>query len=65
MQGNGKILLAPFQAFKFPTSEVVQFRGLVTPCFPHCEPVQCHVMGFDGLAHLKESNGKRKRREVS
>ena len=32
------------------------FRALVTPCIPHCEPVQC---GEDE----KESYGRRKRRE--
>ncbi|KAG8240033.1 hypothetical protein J437_LFUL019595 [Ladona fulva] len=36
-----KVLIADFDAFKFPTSEVVQFRALVTPCMPSCEPVRC------------------------
>ncbi|XP_058813376.1 uncharacterized protein LOC131677531 [Topomyia yanbarensis] len=39
--GSGKILLSHFDAFKFPSSELVQFRALVTPCMPTCEPVQC------------------------
>lgn len=38
--GNtAKTLLAPFEAFKFPTSDIVQFKALVTPCLPNCEPV--------------------------
>ncbi|MPC39770.1 hypothetical protein E2C01_033319 [Portunus trituberculatus] len=64
LNGSGKILLAPFQAFKFPSSEMVQFRGLVTPCFPKCEPVQCQVPSFDGVSRSRFSFGKRKRREV-
>ncbi|GIY17275.1 uncharacterized protein CEXT_557511 [Caerostris extrusa] len=35
---SGKTLLAPFEAFKFPTSDIVQFKALVTPCLPNCEP---------------------------
>ncbi|KAL3194598.1 hypothetical protein MRX96_054068, partial [Rhipicephalus microplus] len=35
---DGKVLHAPFDAFKFPTSEIVQFKALVTPCLPTCEP---------------------------
>lgn len=38
-KGDGKILQANFDAFKFPTSEIVQFKALVTPCLPSCEPV--------------------------
>ena len=33
------------------------FRALVTPCIPHCEPVQC------GKDEKKVSYGRRKRRE--
>ncbi|KAK8399758.1 hypothetical protein O3P69_003649 [Scylla paramamosain] len=64
LNGNGKVLLAPFQAFKFPSSVVVHFRALVMPCLPHCEPVQCHAPGFDGFSRSSDSFGKRKRREV-
>lgn len=59
----GTILHAPFQAFKFPASDVVQFRALVTPCLPKCEPVQCDVQGFDSVSRREQSFG-RKRREV-
>ncbi|KAK3864370.1 hypothetical protein Pcinc_029941 [Petrolisthes cinctipes] len=61
VNGNGTVLHAPFQAFKFPASEVVQFRGLVTPCLPVCEPYQCDVLGFDGFVHSEASYGRRKR----
>ncbi|CAG2116050.1 unnamed protein product, partial [Medioppia subpectinata] len=32
--GDGQILEARFDAFKFPTSDVVQFKALVAPCLP-------------------------------
>ena len=32
---------ANFAAFKFAGSSVVQFRAMVTPCVPRCEPVTC------------------------
>ena len=34
VNGKGQKLQANFEAFKFPTSSVVQFRALVTPCIP-------------------------------
>ncbi|KAH9366353.1 hypothetical protein HPB48_006195 [Haemaphysalis longicornis] len=40
---DGKVLHAPFDAFKFPTSEIVQFKALVTPCLPTCDPRRYHV----------------------
>ena len=43
-----KTLVANFDAFKFPTSEVVQFRALVTPCMPRCQPVQCVYQDYYG-----------------
>lgn len=36
-----KTLISHFDAFKFPSSPTVQFRALVTPCMPTCEPVSC------------------------
>jgi len=38
---SGKLLEVPFDAFKFPSSDVVQFRTIVTPCVPYCEPITC------------------------
>lgn len=61
-KGNGQLLEAQFDAFKFPTSETVAFRGLVTPCIPHCEPVHCQNRVYDGTVYETESYGKRRRR---
>ena len=61
----GKILRAPFDAFKFPNSDVVQFKALVTPCMPHCEPVVCDVEDYLGYQRKIESQGKRRRRRDS
>lgn len=61
-KGNGQTLEAQFDAFKFPTSETVAFRALVTPCIPHCEPVHCQNRVFDGTLYEAESFGKRRRR---
>lgn len=60
--GSGKILLSYFDAFKFPSSEVVQFRALVTPCMPTCEPVQCDQEDVSGELRSVHSFGKRRRR---
>lgn len=64
-KGNGQTLEAQFDAFKFPTSETVAFRALVTPCIPHCEPVHCQNRVFDGTLYEAESFGKRRRRKRS
>uniref|UniRef100_A0A8W7PV16 ZP domain-containing protein n=1 Tax=Anopheles coluzzii TaxID=1518534 RepID=A0A8W7PV16_ANOCL len=61
---SGKILLSHFDAFKFPSSEMVQFRALVTPCMPTCEPVQCDQDDFGGELRSMVSYG-RKRRSVN
>lgn len=62
--GNGQALEVPFDAFKFPSSDVVQFRALVTPCVPSCEPVVCDIKGFDGKKKEVTSYGRRKRSTV-
>ncbi|XP_043499819.1 uncharacterized protein LOC122522651 [Polistes fuscatus] len=59
---SGKILLSHFDAFKFPSSEVVQFRALVTPCMPSCEPVQCDQEEATGELRSVISFGRRRRR---
>ncbi|XP_071452023.1 uncharacterized protein [Hetaerina americana] len=69
-----KVLIADFDAFKFPTSEVVQFRALVTPCMPSCEPVRCNRFSDpEAIGHPEDdlrngpfinSYGKRRRRSV-
>ncbi|KAM8704699.1 hypothetical protein ACLKA7_009199 [Drosophila subpalustris] len=59
---NRKVLLSQFDAFKFPSSEVVQFRALVTPCIPRCEPVICDSEdGASGEQKSLVSFGRRKR----
>ncbi|KAK8744725.1 hypothetical protein OTU49_000584 [Cherax quadricarinatus] len=64
VDNTGKVLGAFFDAFKFPTGEEVQFRALVTPCLPTCEPVVCDVLDFGGQMKKTESYG-RKKRDVS
>ncbi|MPC15560.1 hypothetical protein E2C01_008356 [Portunus trituberculatus] len=61
IDNTGKVLGATFDAFKFPTSDVVQFRAMVSPCLPTCEPVQCDVMDFGGQVKVAESYGRKKR----
>ena len=65
-KGNSKSLLANFDAFKFPTSEVVQFRALVTPCMPRCQPVECVYQDFYGGDNTRIiSYGRKKRSPAS
>lgn len=63
-QGEPQVLEAPFDAFKFPTSDVVQFKALVTPCLPTCEPVSCTLEDYFGTSKDVASFGRRKR-EIS
>jgi len=58
---SGKMLLSNFDAFKFPSSEVVQFRALVTPCMPSCEPVQCEQEDTSGEFRSLLSYGRKRR----
>lgn len=58
---SSKILLSAFDAFKFPSSDKVQFRALVSPCLPTCEPVKCDVADYTGDVRLIDSYGRRKR----
>lgn len=60
-----QVLLSHFDAFKFPSSEVVQFRALVTPCMPSCEPVQCDQEESTGELRSVVSYGRRKRRSAN
>ncbi|XP_037943271.1 uncharacterized protein LOC119676115, partial [Teleopsis dalmanni] len=62
---SGKVLLSHFDAFKFPSSEVVQFRALVTPCMPTCEPVQCDQDDFSAELKSLTSYGRRRRRSLN
>ncbi|KAI9577188.1 uncharacterized protein LOC119641829 [Glossina fuscipes] len=57
-----KVLVSQFDAFKFPSSEVVQFRALVTPCIPRCEPVMCdNEDSVSGEVKSLISYGRRRR----
>ena len=62
LNGSSKTLKAPFDAFKFPNSDVVQFKALVTPCLGACAPVQCNVQDYLGYQRKVDSLGRRKRR---
>lgn len=62
---SGKILLSHFDAFKFPSSPTVQFRALVTPCMPTCEPVQCDDEDFGGGELRSIISYGRKRRSTN
>ena len=62
---SDKILISNFDAFRFPSSDMVQFRALVTPCMPKCEPVQCDILDYTGQTKTVDSYGRRKRRSTS
>jgi hypothetical protein len=62
-RSDTKTLLTNFDAFKFPSSDIVQFRALVTPCMPACEPVMCD--GDESNGELRTASYGRKRRSVS
>jgi len=61
---NSRILEIPFDAFKFPTSDIVQFRALVTPCLHACEPIVCVANNYDGRTLEQKSYGRRRRRSI-
>lgn len=60
-QASDKILVSRFDAFRFPSSDMVQFRAMVTPCMPTCPPVQCDVLDYTGQSRQVESYGRKKR----
>lgn len=59
---SSKVLISAFDAFKFPSSDKVQFRALVSPCLPTCEPVKCDVADYTGDVRLVDSYGRRRKR---
>ena len=65
VNNTGQILQAAFDAFKFPTSDVVQFRALVTPCIPRCDPVRCDVTDYYGRSNNLKSFGKKRKKRSS
>ena len=60
-----KVLVANFDAFKFPTSEVVQFRAHVTPCMPTCEPIECVYKNYYGGDNTRIMSFGRKKRNAA
>lgn len=62
---SGQVLETRFEAFKFPTSDIVQFKALVTPCVANCEPSKCNLNLPSGRTSQTLSYGKRRRRRSS
>ena len=58
---SDKLSYSDFDAFRFPTSDVVQFRAMITPCLPKCEPVKCDVLDYTGQTKAVDSFGRKKR----
>ena len=65
LSNNGQVLETRFEAFKFPTSDLVQFKALVTPCVANCEPTKCNLNLPSGRTSQSLSYGKRRRRRAS
>lgn len=60
---SSKKLRTTFEAFKFPASDTVQFRALITPCLSSCKPVQCTLLNAEtGVNQEFVSYGRRRRR---
>merc|ERR1719219_2362467 len=60
-EATDKLSYSDFDAFRFPTSDVVQFRAMITPCLPKCEPVKCDVLDYTGQTKAVDSFGRKKR----
>lgn len=65
VKGNSKIMQTTFEAFKFPSSNIVNFRAIVTPCLAKCQPIHCYSEGFDGSTRASYSYGRRRRRAIN
>lgn len=59
---NGQVLETRFEAFKFPTSDIVQFKALITPCVANCEPSKCNLNLPSGRTSQTMSYGRRRKR---
>lgn len=62
---DGHVLETSFEAFKFPTSELVQFRALITPCVANCQPFKCNLNLPSGRTSQTLSYGRRRKREAA
>merc|ERR1719346_856576 len=60
-ESSDKLSYSDFDAFRFPTSDIVQFRAMITPCLPKCEPVKCDVLDYTGQTKAVDSYGRKKR----
>nr|XP_046915324.1 uncharacterized protein LOC124495920 [Dermatophagoides farinae] len=59
---SAKTLETSFEAFKFPSSDIVQFKALITPCITNCEPINCNLNLPNGRTSQSISYGRRRRR---
>ncbi|KPM06312.1 Zona pellucida-like and PAN domain containing protein [Sarcoptes scabiei] len=62
---DSKMFETNFEAFKFPTSDIVQFKALITPCITNCEPMNCQYDLPNGRTHSSLSYGRRRRRSTA
>ncbi|RWS29592.1 hypothetical protein B4U80_07752 [Leptotrombidium deliense] len=62
---NGKSVQTTFQAFKFPASDMVQFRALITPCLPTCKPAHCVHWDYESAANQQSLSFGRRKRDVN
>lgn len=50
--------------FQFPTTDIVQFKAVVTPCLGTCAPAVCKTENPDGTVFTLNSYGRRRRRSI-
>lgn len=43
VKGTGKLIETKFEAFKFPSSDAVLFKAIVSPCVGTCQPAHCYI----------------------
>ena len=51
-------------SLQFPTTDIVQFKAVVTPCLGICSPAVCKTENPDGTVFTLNSYGRRRRRSV-
>ena len=60
-KSGSKAIETRFDAFKFPTSDAVLFKAVVSPCVGQCTPAHCYTTSSDGTHRQVFSFGRRKR----